>query len=142
MQRACSSKALPAAAERATGPQRCRRRQCLAAPACKGAGGSESNGQDVYDLYDLGEFEQKGSRATKWGLKEDLVGLSRRADEVGVGLYFDAVLNHKAGADEKEKCWIQEVDRMVSASDLLGFHLSRKLITQIQTDELQMGRRI
>ncbi|KAK6829418.1 Glucan 1-4-alpha-maltohexaosidase [Apiospora arundinis] len=80
-------------------------------PACKGAGGSETNGYDVYDLYDLGEFEQKGSRATKWGSKEDLVELSRKAEEVGVGLYFDAVLNHKAGADEKEKCQIQEVDR-------------------------------
>ena len=109
-------------------------------PACKGAGGSETNGYDVYDLYDLGEFEQKGSRATKWGPKEDLVRLSRKAEEVGVGLYFDAVLNHKAGADEKEKCQVQEVDRDGEYYQLLCFHLSRKLTTQIQTDELQIGR--
>ncbi|KAK7997578.1 hypothetical protein PG989_005618 [Apiospora arundinis] len=87
-------------------------------PACKGAGGSETNGYDVYDLYDLGEFEQKGFRATKWGPKEDLVRLSRKAEEVGVGLYFDAVLNHKAGADEKEKCQVQEVDRDDRAKDV------------------------
>ncbi|KAK8058256.1 glycoside hydrolase family 13 protein [Apiospora phragmitis] len=80
-------------------------------PACKGAGGAAANGYDVYDLYDLGEFDQKGSRATKWGPKEDLLALSERARELGVGLYFDAVLNHKAGADEKEKCRVQEVEQ-------------------------------
>lgn len=79
-------------------------------PACKGAGGPNANGYDVYDLYDLGEFDVKGGKATKWGSKEELVELSREAERVGVGLYFDAVLNHKAGADEKEKCMIQEVD--------------------------------
>lgn len=27
----------------------------------------------VYDLYDLGEFEQKGGKRTNWGTKEELV---------------------------------------------------------------------
>lgn len=80
-------------------------------PACKGASGPEANGYDIYDLYDLGEFDQKGGKPTKWGSKEDLLELSKKAEEVGVGLYFDAVLNHKAGADEKEKCRVQEVDQ-------------------------------
>lgn len=79
-------------------------------PACKGAEGPKANGFDIYDLYDLGEFDQKGGKPTKWGSKEELVALSKKAEELGVGLYFDAVLNHKAGADEKEKCRIQEVD--------------------------------
>lgn len=79
-------------------------------PACKGAGGTEANGYDVYDLYDLGEFDAKGGKPTKWGPKEDLIELSNAAEKLGIGLYFDAVLNHKAGADEKEKCRIQEVD--------------------------------
>ena len=39
-------------------------------PAYKGAAGSKSVGYDVYDTYDLGEFEQKGSVATKYGTKE------------------------------------------------------------------------
>lgn len=78
-------------------------------PACKAAGGTASNGYDIYDLYDLGEFEQKGVTATKWGHRADLDALSTKASELGVSLYFDAVLNHRAGADEKEKCWIQEV---------------------------------
>lgn len=79
-------------------------------PACKGAAGPEANGYDVYDLYDLGEFDQKGGKPTKWGPKEELVELSKKAEDLGMGLIFDAVLNHKAGADEKEKCKVQEVD--------------------------------
>lgn len=63
-----------------------------------------------YDLYDLGEFDTKGGKATKWGTKEELLDLSHKANEVGVGLYWDAVLNHKASADYKEKCMAVEVD--------------------------------
>lgn len=78
-------------------------------PGCK-ASSPEGNGYDVYDLYDLGEFDQKGGKSTKWGSREDLDKLSKRAKEVGVGLYWDAVLNHKAAADHKEKCRAVEVD--------------------------------
>ncbi|ESZ90427.1 glucan 1,4-alpha-maltohexaosidase [Sclerotinia borealis F-4128] len=78
-------------------------------PACKAASQS-GNGYDVYDLYDLGEFDQKGGRGTKWGNKEELLKMVKKANEVGMGIYWDAVLNHKAGADHKEKCQAQEVD--------------------------------
>lgn len=80
-------------------------------PACKGSGGTEANGYDIYDLYDLGEFDQKGGKPTKWGPKEDLVELSKKAKDIDIGLYFDAVLNHKAGADNKEKCRVIDVDQ-------------------------------
>ena len=56
------------------------------------------------DLWDLGEFDQKGTTRTKWGSYEDLKILSKIAQEKKVFLYFDAVLNHKAAADEMEKC--------------------------------------
>ncbi|KAK4619452.1 Alpha-amylase [Fulvia fulva] len=78
-------------------------------PGCK-ASSPEGNGYDVYDLYDLGEFDQKGGVGTKWGTKDDLIALSQKAQELGVGLYWDAVLNHKAGADKKEKADAVEVD--------------------------------
>lgn len=87
-------------------------------PACKGAGGTSANGYDIYDLYDLGEFDQKGGKPTKWGPKEDLIELSKKAKEIGVGLYFDAVLNHKAGADNKEKCRVIEVDSNDRTQDI------------------------
>lgn len=78
-------------------------------PGCK-ASSPNGNGYDIYDLYDLGEFDIKGGKSTKWGSREDLLRLSEKASEVGVGLYWDAVLNHKAAADEKEKCLAVEVD--------------------------------
>lgn len=78
-------------------------------PGCKAAN-PKGVGFDIYDLYDLGEFDQKGSRATRWGSKEDLLELTKVAKEHGIGLYWDAVLNHKAGADKTEKCRVVEVD--------------------------------
>jgi alpha-amylase len=78
-------------------------------PGCK-ASSPQGNGYDIYDLYDLGEFDQKGSTKTKWGSKEELLALSKKGKEIGVGLYWDAVLNHKAAADNKEKCMAIEVD--------------------------------
>jgi alpha-amylase len=58
-------------------------------PGCKGSSQS-GNGYDVYDLYDLGEFDQKGGKGTKWGSKEELVKLVEKANEVAVGIYWDA----------------------------------------------------
>jgi alpha-amylase len=78
-------------------------------PGCKGANPS-GNGYDIYDLYDLGEFDQKGSRSTKWGTKEELLCFASRAQGLGVGLYWDAVLNHKAGADFTEQFQAVKVD--------------------------------
>ncbi|KAF3770275.1 family 13 glycoside hydrolase [Cryphonectria parasitica EP155] len=70
-------------------------------PACKGFG-PDSVGYDIYDLYDLGEFEQKGCVATKYGTKQELASLAHAAEAHGVGVVFDVVISHKAGADEFE----------------------------------------
>jgi alpha-amylase len=78
-------------------------------PGCKAAN-PKGVGYDIYDLYDLGEFDQKGAKGTKWGTKEELLELTKVAKENNVGLYWDAVLNHKAGADRTEKCRVVEVD--------------------------------
>ncbi|KAK9472894.1 glycoside hydrolase superfamily [Dipodascopsis tothii] len=78
-------------------------------PMCK-ASSPEGNGYDIYDVWDLGEFDQKGSRATKWGPREDLDALCRKAHSAGVDIYADAVLNHKAAADSLEKCMVVKND--------------------------------
>lgn len=78
-------------------------------PGCK-ASSPEGNGYDIYDLWDLGEFDQKDSKATKWGTRDELNTLAKKAKDLGVGLYWDAVLNHKAGADHVEKCRVIKVD--------------------------------
>ena len=79
-------------------------------PACK-ASSPSGNGYDIYDLYDLGEFDTKGSVGTKWGRKEELLRMSKKAHDIGIGIYFDAVLNHKAAADHPEKCRAVPVDQ-------------------------------
>jgi alpha-amylase len=86
-------------------------------PGCKAAS-PEGNGYDIYDLYDLGEFDQKGGVRTKWGTKDELLQLSHHAKEKGIGLYWDAVLNHKAGADNKEKTRVVKVDENDRTKDL------------------------
>lgn len=70
----------------------------------------DSVGYDIYDVYDLGEFDQKGSRATKYGTKEELSALVDEAHKHGIVSYIDAVLNHKFGADQTEKFPVREVD--------------------------------
>lgn len=79
-------------------------------PGCK-ASSKSGNGYDIYDLYDLGEFDQKGSVETKWGTKDELMELMREAEKAKLGIYWDAVLNHKAAADHKERGLAVEVDQ-------------------------------
>jgi alpha-amylase len=79
-------------------------------------------GYDLYDLYDLGEFNQKGSRATRWGPKEDLQELVLAAQHHEMGIYWDTVLNHKAGADFTENFFAVKVDpEGTCRSRLLGY---------------------
>lgn len=72
-------------------------------PAYKANGGGYSVGYDPYDLYDLGEFDQKGTIPTKYGTKEQYVNACKTLQENGISVIADIVLNHKAGGDEKEK---------------------------------------
>lgn len=71
-------------------------------PAYKGNGGAADVGYGVYDLYDLGEFRQKGSIATKYGTREEYLWCIRALQAAGIRVYADIVLNHRMGADETE----------------------------------------
>ncbi|KAK0666610.1 family 13 putative glycoside hydrolase [Cercophora samala] len=89
-------------------------------PACKAADGKNGNGYDIYDLWDLGEFPQKGSTSTKWGSKSQLAHLSQVAGGCGIKVLFDAVLNHKTGADYKERVQARKVDPLDRNRELDG----------------------
>lgn len=73
-------------------------------PAYKGASGGYSVGYDTYDLFDLGEFDQKGSVATKYGDKTQLLAAVNALKEHDIAVLLDVVVNHKMGADEKRPC--------------------------------------
>ena len=72
-------------------------------PAYKGAGGVNDAGYGVYDLYDLGEFFQKGSVPTKYGTKDEYLAAINALHNHQILAYADIVLNHKVGADETEE---------------------------------------
>ncbi|KAF7374878.1 Glycoside hydrolase family 13 protein [Mycena sanguinolenta] len=82
----------------------------------------EGRGYDAYDLWDLGEFDQKGKLAhaiqfegaikTRWGTRDELLQACRMATAHGIDIIIDAVLNvvHKLGADRLEKLDAVPVD--------------------------------
>lgn len=72
-------------------------------PAYKGASGANDVGYAVYDLYDLGEFNQKGTVETKYGSKDEYLLAIKALKEAGIEVLADIVLGHRMGADEKER---------------------------------------
>jgi alpha-amylase len=71
-------------------------------PAYKGVGGGMDVGYGVYDLFDLGEFDQQGSVRTKYGTKKEYLQAIKAAKKAGIQVYADVVFNHRMGADEAE----------------------------------------
>lgn len=89
-------------------------------PAYKGASGKNDVGYGVYDLYDLGEFDQKGSVPTKYGTKEEYINAIDVLRKKNIKVIVDIVLNHKMGADETEEVLAVQEDfenRNVSLSE-------------------------
>ena len=72
-------------------------------PAYKGAAGGMDTGYGVYDLFDLGEFDQKGSTRTKYGTRDEYLAAVRAAQDAGIRVYADIVFNHKMGGDHTER---------------------------------------
>ncbi len=88
-------------------------------PAYKGAAGDTDVGYGVYDLYDLGEFDQKGTVATKYGTKEEYIAAIKELKSKGIEVYADIVLNHKLGADEVEQVTATEFNNN-SRNQMIG----------------------
>ena len=79
-------------------------------PAYKGIGGKDEVGYGVYDLYDLGEFPQKGTVKTKYGSKDEYINCIQVLKQAGIESYADIVLNHKMGADMLQTIPAEKVD--------------------------------
>ncbi len=79
-------------------------------PAYKGNGGASDVGYAVYDTYDLGEFNQKGSVETKYGSKEDYLKCIQEMQASGISVLADIVLNHRIGADDCETIKATEIE--------------------------------
>lgn len=95
-------------------------------PPTKGAN-TDSTGYDTYDLWDLGEFVKSGKdedkeTRTKYGTRQELEDAMDKLRQNGVSLYFDAVLNHRMGADGTETFKVQPVDDNDRSKDIGEAH--------------------
>ncbi len=79
-------------------------------PAYKGINGKDEVGYGAYDVYDLGEFDQKGTIKTKYGSKEEYLNCIMALKQSGIESYADIVLNHKMGADMLQTIPAEKVD--------------------------------
>ncbi len=93
-------------------------------PAYKGTGGGHDVGYGCYDLFDLGEFDQKGTVSTKYGTRDEFVAAVKVVQESGMQVYADVVFNHKDGADHTEWVLAQQVDWNDRNRSRDGLHLS------------------
>ncbi len=71
-------------------------------PAYKGHVGGYDVGYGVYDMYDLGEFDQKGTIPTKYGTRDQYLAAIRALQAAGIAVYADIVWNHRLGGDGSE----------------------------------------
>jgi alpha-amylase len=78
-------------------------------PAYKALDGANDTGYAVYDTYDLGEFDQKGSVRTKYGTKDEYLAAIAAVRGAGMHAYADVVQNHRMGGDETEEVLIEEI---------------------------------
>ena len=64
-------------------------------PPTKGSGGL-SVGYDLWDRFDLGGKDQRGSVSTRYGTEAELIELVETAHRFGIRVYFDNIMNHNA----------------------------------------------
>ncbi len=79
-------------------------------PAYKAMNGVNDTGYAPYDLFDLGEFDQKGTTRTKYGTRDEFLAAIRAVKEAGMDAYCDVVLDHRMGGDETEEVEVVQVD--------------------------------
>jgi hypothetical protein len=64
-------------------------------PPTKASGGL-SVGYDLWDPFDLGGKEQRGTVSTRYGTESELLHLVKIAHRFGIRVYFDNIMNHRA----------------------------------------------
>ncbi|MFP6901879.1 MAG: alpha-amylase family glycosyl hydrolase, partial [Opitutales bacterium] len=64
-------------------------------PPTKGSGGL-SVGYDLWDPFDIGGREQRGTFSTRYGTEAELHRLIETAHRFGIRVYFDNIMNHRS----------------------------------------------
>src|SRR5437868_12506638 len=63
-------------------------------PPQKGTDGVRDVGFSVFDRFDLGDVDQRGTTRTRYGTKPELVAMCDQAHLLGERVMFDVVMNH------------------------------------------------
>lgn len=69
-------------------------------PPSKGNFGIYDMGYGLYDHFDLGHYNQKGTVETRFGSKEELLNMIQTMHAYGIEVYADIVLNHLFGGPD------------------------------------------
>ncbi len=88
-------------------------------PPTKGASGGYSVGYDVFDPFDLGNLNQAGTTATKYGTEADLLLMVQVAHRFGIRVYFDNIMNHRGSTVPGYNS--ADADEFLSGADTAGF---------------------
>ena len=67
----------------------------------KSHSGRNSMGYDPYDYYDLGQYDQMGTTATRFGTQSELKNVIALYQSKGIACMPDIVLNHRSGGEEE-----------------------------------------
>ncbi len=95
-------------------------------PTNKSNEGTNSVGYSVYDLYDIGEFDQKGTVRTKYGTKEEYINCVTILKQNSIKVMNDIVLNHRIGADETEKVFVRDQDSN-NRNEVIGDYYEKEI---------------
>ncbi len=71
-------------------------------PPNKGCEGTADVGYAVYDRFDLGDQDQRGTVATRYGTRNDLIQLTSEVHRFGGRVIFDVVMNHNGNPSRVE----------------------------------------
>lgn len=70
-------------------------------PPSKGNFGIYDMGYGIFDLYDLGNYHQKGTVETRFGSRAELEEMIRAMHRNQIAVYADIVMNHLYSSDEQ-----------------------------------------
>jgi len=97
-------------------------------PPNKGCEGTADIGYAVYDRFDLGDKDQRGTVQTRYGSRKDLEELTKAVHRFGLRVIFDVIMNHNGNPARVENQHMADVLKPVPIDQFphtkpLDYHL-------------------
>ena len=75
-------------------------------PPSKGCEGTADPGYAVFDRFDLGDKNQRGTNATRYGTRAELAALTSDVHRLGGKVIFDIIMNHNGNPSRVENAHV------------------------------------